>query len=94
MAPGGHRFTMTVGYKSAGNDMIGYNVWQDSDGRDWSPVFANATPEQLSRLGIPSPGSDYWTERTLKLSQARWPDWDMGKSTCSPTACMDSWIGV
>jgi len=75
--PGGHRFTMTVGYKSAGNDMIGYNVWQDSEGRDWSPIFANATPEQLSRLGIPSPGSDYWTERTLKLSQARWPDWDM-----------------
>ena len=40
-------------------------------------IATNATPEQLSRLGIPSPGSDYWTERTLKLSQARWPDWDM-----------------
>lgn len=76
-APGGHRFTMTVGYKSAGNDMIGYHVWQATADRDWTPVFANASPEQLSCLGIPMPGSDYWTERTLKLNQARWPDWDM-----------------
>lgn len=75
--PDGHRFTMTVGYKSAGNDMIGYNVWQASAGRNWAPVFEHASPQQLSCLGIPLPGSAYWNERTLKLSQARWPDWDM-----------------
>lgn len=74
---GGYRYTMTVGYKAAGNDMIGYNVWQQSSERDWRRVLNHATPEQLECLGIPMPGHPYWTLRTLKLTQARWPDWDM-----------------
>ncbi|MFT4676104.1 MAG: hypothetical protein ACJAX5_002521 [Patiriisocius sp.] len=77
--PNGHRFTMTVGYKAAGNDMIGYQVWQQQADRPWSIIFANASPAQLACLGIPLPGNPYWTERTLKLSQARWPDWDMSE---------------
>ncbi len=77
--PGGHRFTMTAGYKSAGNDMIGYHVWQDAASRDWRPIFEHATPEQLKCLGIPPPGSEFWNERTLKLSQARWPNWNMAE---------------
>lgn len=74
---GGHRFTMTLGYKASGNDLIGYHVWQQSADRPWPVVMNNATPEQLHCLGIPKPGDAYWTERTLKLTQARWPDWDM-----------------
>jgi hypothetical protein len=73
----GYRYTMTVGYKAAGNDMIGYHTWQQGAGRDWTDVLSNATPDQLTCLGIPEPGNDYWTERTLKLTRARWPDWDM-----------------
>ena len=75
--PGGHRFTMTIGFKAAGNDQIGYSVWQQSGDRPWSTIFASATPEQLACLGIPMPGDSYWNKRTLKLSQARWPEWDM-----------------
>jgi hypothetical protein len=75
--PGGHRFTMTVGFKAAGNEQIGYSVWQQAGDRPWSTIFASATPEQLACLGIPRSGDSYWTKRTLKLSQARWPEWDM-----------------
>ena len=75
--PGGHRYTMTCSYKAAGNDMIGYHVWQVSAERDWTPVFNGASPEQLACLGVPLPGDSFWNRRTLKLTQARWPDWDM-----------------
>lgn len=75
--PNGHRFTMTVGFKAAGNDLIGYHVWQQAADRPWSIIFSAATPDQLACLGIPRPGDSYWTERTLKLSQSRWPEWDM-----------------
>jgi hypothetical protein len=74
---GGHRYTMTVGYKAAGNDAIGFHVWQVSAQRNWAPILAHATPEQLAVLGIPRPGDPFWTPRTLALTQARWPDWDM-----------------
>lgn len=73
----GYRFTMTVGYKASGNDMVAYHVWQQSNGRDFAGILSGASPEQLSCLGIPLPGDRYWTERTLKLTRARWPDWDM-----------------
>lgn len=76
-AIGGHRYTMTIGYKAAGNDQIGFHVWQSSPERNWAPVLANASPEQLAALGIPRPGDPFWTPRTLALTQARWPDWNM-----------------
>ncbi len=74
---GAHRYTMTVGYKAAGNDQIGFHVWQVSADRNWAPILANAIPEQLAVLGIPPPGDPFWTPRTLALTRARWPDWDM-----------------
>lgn len=74
---GGRRYTMTVSYKAAGNDQIGFHVWQVSAERDWAPIIANATPEQLAALGIPRPGDAFWTPRTLALAQARWPNWNM-----------------
>lgn len=73
----GYRYTMTIGYKAAGNDQIGFHVWQTGAGRDWTPILANGTPAQLECLGIPLPGDPFWTERTLKLTQSRWPQWDM-----------------
>jgi hypothetical protein len=76
-APHGHRFTMTLGYKAAGNDAIAYHAWQHAENRPWQLLFAHATPEQLACLGVPLPGAPFWTERTLRLSQARWPAWDM-----------------
>lgn len=75
--PDGKRMTMTVGYKACGNDMIGFHVWQFSPQRPWHLVLNHASPEQLEVLGIPRPGEAFWSERTLTLTQKRWPDWDM-----------------
>ncbi len=74
---GGHRYTMTIGYKAAGNDQIGFHVWQASAVRNWAPILTSASPEQLAVLGIPRPGDPFWTPRTLSLTQRRWPDWDL-----------------
>ncbi|MEY2930834.1 MAG: hypothetical protein RL033_1583 [Pseudomonadota bacterium] len=76
-APGGRRFSMTVGYKAAGSDHIGFHTWQASQGRPWNVVFEHASPEQLACLGVPRPGDVFWTPRTLALAQTRWPGWDM-----------------
>jgi hypothetical protein len=76
-APGGHRYTMTIGYRAAGNDAIGFHVWQVAAQRNWAPILANGTPEQLAVLGIPPPGDPFWTPRTLALTRARWPDWNL-----------------
>jgi len=73
----GHRFTMTVGYKASGNEMIGFHVWQSAADRPWPILLNNATPSQLQCIGIPLPGDPFWTERTLRLTELRWPDWDM-----------------
>lgn len=77
-APHGRRFSMTVGYKAADSDQIAFHAWQDRGNRHlWRHVFSRATPEQLECLGIPRPGHRFWTKRTLALTQARWPEWDM-----------------
>lgn len=77
-APNGRRFSMTIGYKAAGNDQVGFHVWQERGNKAlWQTVVAHATPEQLECLGIPRPGDAFWTPRTLELTQARWPEWDM-----------------
>ncbi|MDG1114802.1 MAG: phytanoyl-CoA dioxygenase family protein [Pseudomonadales bacterium] len=75
--PKGRRYTMTFGYKAAGNDMIGFHVWQSSPDEPWERILNHASPEQLACLGIPKPGADYWTPRTLRLTQDRWPNWDL-----------------
>lgn len=73
----GRRFSMTVGFKAAGNDQIGFHVWQSAANRPWQNVIDHASPEQLACLGIPLPGDSFWSLRTLKLTQSRWPQWDM-----------------
>lgn len=76
-APNGRRFSMTIGYKAAGNEQIGFHVWQASHGRPWQNVLVHATPEQLECLGVPLPGDSFWTRRTIELTQHRWPGWDL-----------------
>jgi len=78
-APGGRRFSLTVGYKAASSEQIGFHVWQATRNRPWHLVFDHATPEQLACLGIPKPGHAFWTPRTLELTQLRWPNWDMAQ---------------
>jgi len=74
---GGYRYSMTVGYKAAGNNNINYHAWQVAEGRNWVSIFELASPDQLECIGIPLPGDPYWNVRTLKLTQSRWPGWDM-----------------
>lgn len=75
--PEGRRFTMTIGYKALDNPLIGFDNWHSRPERPWGQILNHASPAQLAALGIPLPGSPYWTERTLTLTQARWPDWDL-----------------
>jgi hypothetical protein len=56
---------------------VSFHVWQQAMNRPWDKVINHASPEQLACLGIPEPGDPYWSPRTLKLTQDRWPDWDM-----------------
>ena len=74
---GGFRYTMTVSYKAAGNSQIGFHVWQFAPDRPWHLILNQASPQQLKCLGVPLPGDSFWTQRTLQLTQTRWPDWDM-----------------
>ncbi len=76
-APGGRRFTLTASYKAAGNDQIGWSAWPHSFLKPWHLIIDHATPEQLTCLGIPPPGASFWTERTLRRTQERWPNWDL-----------------
>lgn len=74
--PGGHRHTLTASYKAAGNDMIGWSAWPYTFAKRWDLIFDNATPDQLSCLGVPQPGDPFWTEKTLRQTKVRWPGWD------------------
>lgn len=76
-APDGYRFTLTASFKAAGNDMIGYTAWPFHFMQPWHYIFDTATPNQLACLGVPRPGDPFWTERTLRRAQERWPNWDM-----------------
>jgi hypothetical protein len=73
----GFRYTMTVSYKALGNSQIGFHVWQFAPDKPWHLILNHGSPQQLQCLGIPLPGDPFWTARTLQLTQARWPDWDM-----------------
>ncbi|MEM1149642.1 MAG: phytanoyl-CoA dioxygenase family protein [Pseudomonadota bacterium] len=75
--PGGRRFTLTASYKAAGNDMIGWSAWPFWFMKPWHLIFDNATPDQLSCLGVPKPGDPFWTARTLKRTRERWPNWNV-----------------
>lgn len=77
-AAGGRRFTLTASYKAAGNDQIGWSAWPHSFFKPWHLIIEHATPEQLACLGIPAPGDPFWTQRTLRRAQERWPNWDLG----------------
>lgn len=73
--PGGLRYTLTASYKAAGNDMIGWSAWPFSFAKPWHIIFEHGTPDQLSCLGVPAPGSSFWTAETIRRTHRRWPMW-------------------
>ena len=70
-----YRYSMSISYKSNGNDSVGFHVWQVTPSRNWSSILYNANPSQLSCLGIPKPGSQFWNEITIAQTKQRWPQW-------------------
>ena len=74
--PGGIRYTLTASFKAAGNDMIGWSAWPHSFLKPWHIFFEHCTPDQLSCLGVPEPGSPFWTQDTIRRTHRRWPMWD------------------
>jgi hypothetical protein len=77
VAPGGHRYVMTVCFKNAKNSAIDFHAWQFHHTQPWKHVFDHATPEQLACFGVQRPGDPFWTETTLARAQVRYPGWDM-----------------
>lgn len=77
--PGGKRFTLTASYKAKGNDMVGYTAWPYLFMQPWHYIFDVATPDQLACIGVPRPGDPFWTERTLRRTKERYPNWDMSE---------------
>ena len=75
--PYGYRYAIMACYKKSGNDSIGYCSWPWHHKKPWDIIFNNATPEQLSCLGIPPPGNNFWNEDTIRRNQLRWPGWNM-----------------
>lgn len=77
-APRAARFLLPVAFKPAGTDWIGYDVFPIR-GEDvaWHRFMRHATVRQLSVLGFPKPGDDYWTPETLAGVAARYPSLDM-----------------
>jgi phytanoyl-CoA dioxygenase PhyH len=77
-APRAARFLLPVAFKPAGTDWIGYDVFPIR-GEDvaWHRFMRHATVRQLSALGFPKPGDDYWTLETLAGVAARYPSLDM-----------------
>lgn len=77
LEPGAKRYTLTSSYKAAGNDMIGWSAWPIHFMKPWGLIMDNASPEQLACIGIPRPGDAFWTDRTLRRTQERWPNMDL-----------------
>jgi hypothetical protein len=77
IAPGGHRYVMTVCYKNARDASIGFTAWQFHHLRPWRRIVEHATPDQLACFGVQRPGDPFWTETTLARAQARYPGWDL-----------------
>jgi hypothetical protein len=77
VAPGGHRYVMTVCFTNARNSAIDFHAWQFHHTQPWRHIFDHATPDQLACFGVQRPGDPFWTETTLARAQTRYPNWDM-----------------
>jgi hypothetical protein len=76
--PGAGRFFFNLAYRKAGVDWTGAQPWVrrmiDPVMQDW---IQHLDARQLSAIGFPRPGDDYWDAETLAATQARYPNLDM-----------------
>lgn len=75
-APHGHRFALMSCFKKAGDEAIAFHAWAFHHMKPWARIFDHATPEQLACFGVPRPGHPFWTDTTIKRTEARYPGWN------------------
>jgi len=73
------RFLLTLGFKRAGQDWIGYHQAQsNSTDRRWTGFAEHSTPRELELFGFPPPGHPIWNESLLARTAVRYPKLDLG----------------
>lgn len=73
------RFLLTLAFKRAGQDWIGYHQAQsNSTDRRWTTFAEHSTPRELELFGFPPPGHPIWTESLLARTAVRYPKLDLG----------------
>jgi hypothetical protein len=75
--PGACRHVVGAGYRRSDMPWIGPRRGDFHPVlRIWRDIMEMASPEQLSAYGVPRPGNPYWTERTIRGVEARFPRWN------------------
>jgi hypothetical protein len=78
--PGGGRFFFNLAFQPAGVDWVGAKPWprkgMDPAMRGWIEALE---PRQLTALGFPPPGHDYWNDETLAATADRYPGLDLAR---------------
>lgn len=77
-SPSGGRFTQHLVFRNAACNWMGWRSWPRFA---WMPAFIRyveeATVRERTVIGFPPPGHRYWTARTIREVNARYPRMDM-----------------
>lgn len=72
------RYTLSLAFKRAGQDWIGYDTQQSrANGIDWTRFVEKSTPRELELFGFPPPGHPVWTSALLDQLSFRYPALDV-----------------
>ena len=77
-APKGRRFAVMASYHRADVPAVNRYAWPFYGFRPWGVIFEHASIDQLAAFGVPRPGDRFWTEETIRRTQARYPKWNAG----------------
>jgi len=76
--PRGSRFLLSVAFKDADIDWVGYHsVQSKSTHPGWTRFVEQSTPRDLELFGFPPPGHDVWTQDLIAATQIRYPALDL-----------------
>lgn len=72
------RWSITSSFHAARNHFLGGLRWPaDGLNKAWQFFVPHADPEQLAAVGVPRPGSAYWSKVTIERARSRYPTWDL-----------------